>query len=504
MDGDGVGQGRRQPVIDVYARLSQAVNGETVQVDDQVEMGLEALERRGATAGLTFKDNAKSAWNPRVVRPQWDLLMRRLESGESDGVWVYDLTRFSRKMLEGERLVELAAAGLRVWSQSGEYDLTTADGRAHFREAMVAAARESDKISERVKRGNLRRARRGRHHGAKRAFGLPGWAPVGEEWVSGDPRDRVPDEQVDAERAVIRECYDRLFAGESLAQLVAALNARGSVTTFANPWTRATLRRVLVRASLAGLVEHRGEVLGDLAGVTAVVSREEWERMRALFEARRRGRPPGLGAYVLSGLVRCSRCGLLLYGTQRKNLTPYEDGSVRREYRCRRAADDNRAGCGRNLIDARVAEQAVAEAVKQRLGDPRRADRIARRLAATRTDRTRIEAELATLAQSADGLAVKVAEWGLERVTLSMTPILRRQQALHGQLAQLEEAEGGDAAAADAVAAWDEATDRGDTAALRAMIKRAFPHLALRPHAKWGDHSPARLDWDGPATPQPG
>jgi hypothetical protein len=223
--------------------------------------------------------------------------------------------------------------------------------------------------------------------------------------------------------------------------------------------------------------------------------------MRALFEARRRGRPPGLGAYVLSGLMRCSRCGSVLYGAQRTNLAPYEDGSVRREYRCRRSTDDNRAGCGRNLIDARIAEQAVAEAVKQRLGDPRRADRIAKRLAATRTDRARIEAELATLKDSADGLAEKVAEWGLDRVSLSMTPILRRQQELHDKLARLEEAESGDAAAADAVAAWDEAAKRSDTSTLRAMIKRAFPRLALRPHERWGDHSPARFDWDGASLP---
>jgi len=27
------------PVIDIYARISRAVNGETVRVDDQIEMG---------------------------------------------------------------------------------------------------------------------------------------------------------------------------------------------------------------------------------------------------------------------------------------------------------------------------------------------------------------------------------------------------------------------------------------------------------------------------------
>jgi DNA invertase Pin-like site-specific DNA recombinase len=153
--------GNRRPVVDVYARISYAATGETVKTDDQIDLCEEKILARGAVVGEVFRDDSLSAWQPRVVRPDWELMMRRLESGLSDGVMVYDVTRFSRKVMEGERLVEAATHGARVWSLSGEYDLTTADGRRHFREAMVAAAAESDKISERVKRGNLRRARKG-------------------------------------------------------------------------------------------------------------------------------------------------------------------------------------------------------------------------------------------------------------------------------------------------------------------------------------------------------
>src|SRR6266542_3813756 len=286
------GQAAGRPVIDIYARLSYAVNGETIKVDDQVEVCEETLARRGAVPGRRFKDPALSAWKPGVVRPQWEELMRRLEAGESDGVIVYDLTRFSRKIREGERLVELAARGLRVWALSGEYDLATADGRRHFRESMVAAAGESDKISERVKRGNLRRARKGRHHGGGRAFGMPGNLPTPAGWEPGDQREPVPAEQLAAEREVIRECYARLFAGEPLAALVRNLNERGWLTTYGKPWTRNTLHRTLCRPTLAGLVQHKSEIIGALAGVDAVVSREEWERACAIFDGRRRGRPP--------------------------------------------------------------------------------------------------------------------------------------------------------------------------------------------------------------------
>jgi hypothetical protein len=42
---------------------------------------------------------------------------------------------------------------------------------------MVAVAAELDKISERVKRGKVRQAKKGRAHGGIRPFGMPGMAP---------------------------------------------------------------------------------------------------------------------------------------------------------------------------------------------------------------------------------------------------------------------------------------------------------------------------------------
>ncbi|GFJ91063.1 recombinase family protein [Phytohabitans rumicis] len=165
MGNDDAGQTGQQPEIDLYARISYAITGDLIKTDDQIEMGREDVEARGGRVGRVFRDDSLSAWKPNVVRKDWELMMHRLESGASAGVWVLDLTRFSRKVREGERLVEAAQSGARVWSAAGEYNLQTADGRRHFREAMVAAAGESDKISERVKRGKVRRARKGKTPG---------------------------------------------------------------------------------------------------------------------------------------------------------------------------------------------------------------------------------------------------------------------------------------------------------------------------------------------------
>lgn len=482
-------------MLDVYARLSFAQGGDTINVDDQESWCREAVAARGGVVGEVFKDNSLSAWDPKVVRPQFNALMARLEAGECDGVMVLDLTRFSRKVMEGERLVELASRGVLVWSLSGTYDLTTADGRRHFREAMVAAAGESDKISERVRRGHLRQARRGRRPGGRRGFGVSGWAPPPPGWEPGDLRDRVSDAVVEAEREVIRECYRRLLGGETVSGVVRDLNKRGIRTLEGNGWQRYTLANMLRRPVVAGLLIHNGVLMGERKDVEPIVSREEWERLCAVFDGRKRGRPTGR-AHLLTGLVRCTRCGSSLAGNFRGHLPPYADGTRKREYRCRRNADHPEA-CGKNHIDGKLADAAVADAVKARLGDPRHADQVAKRLARSSKRRDKLTTEINRLNESADTLAEKTAAWGAERVDKAMAPILDRLNRLNAELATLDEPVDGVRVSADVAAEWDQAAERGDFETMRAMIRRAFPRLMLRPPAHFRDHSFTRFDWDG-------
>jgi DNA invertase Pin-like site-specific DNA recombinase len=487
----------KTPVVDIYARLSYAANGETVKVDDQVEMGLEALERRGAVLGEAFRDNSLSAWQPGVVRPEWETLMRRLETGASQGVWVYDLTRFSRKVIEGERLVELAAKGIRVWAMAGEYDLTTADGRRHFRESMVAAAAESDKISERVKRGKLRRARKGRHHGGGRGYGMPGNQRPGPNWEPGDARDTVSEQQLAAEHEVIRECFTRILSGEGVSTVVRDLTGRGVVGVTGSPFTRSSLERMLRRPAVIGMVDHHGEIMGERVGVEPIVPVEEWQRLCALLDSRKLGRPPGM-VHLLSGVMACGGCGMPLSGNNRPHLPAYPDGSVRREYRCLRNAD--RQGCGKIHIEAQPTEQAVAEAMRTRLGDPRRAAKMASHLAKVDQQRGRLEAEISDLEAAADELVTKTAAWGVARVDKAMAPLLARIASLQTKLAGLVSPAQAELAAADAVAAWEDAAERGDFPAMRAMIRRVFPNLTITAQTCFNDHGPHRILWDPPTT----
>src|SRR5262249_58088300 len=127
----------------------------------------------------------------------------------------------------------------------------------------------------------------------------------------GDPREAIPVERVKAEREIVRECYRRLLAGEPVNRLVRELNARGVFSAKGARWSAVTLSGTLQRAALAGLVEYKGQIIGEAVNVEAVVSREERERLRGLFAARQRG--PPVVRHEVGREVRSARSGVLAF-----------------------------------------------------------------------------------------------------------------------------------------------------------------------------------------------
>jgi hypothetical protein len=63
-------------------------------------------------------------------------------------------------------------------------------------------------------------------------------------------------------------------------------------TVYDGELSHKSLARILRRENNAGLLVHNREIIGELAGVEPIVSREEWERMCAVLDGRKTGRPP--------------------------------------------------------------------------------------------------------------------------------------------------------------------------------------------------------------------
>jgi site-specific DNA recombinase len=444
--------------LDVYARQSRLGDNRQRSTKGQVVDCRARVAERSATVGQVHIDSGRSAWNPRVKRPAWDALMARLEAGATDGVIVFDLARFSRRPIEGERLIAAAERGLIVLDSEGEYDLTTATGKRQFRDQMNSAAYESDLLSTRVKRGKKLKAMQGESNHSSRPFGFE------DDGVT--PRE--------PEASVVRELTARVLAGESQDALIVELNARGVPTSYGKPWTRAGLRQVLTRPRNAGRVEYDGRTVARMA-TEPLIDPETFERLLALYASRRRGRPVS-EAYLCSGIVCCGVCGHTLSGRPRSHLKPYSDGQVRRQYWCQPRATNG--GCGRISIDQRDLDGHMAALVIEVLSDPRHAAAVESAARAAVDERHRLDAELADIEHTADELAGRLGrgEIDLHRFDAAVGPLDRRLAELRARRAEADNKT--DAPPPGALAAskaqWAERWEVATVSERRALLRQAL------------------------------
>lgn len=386
--------------IDIYARVSRLGDERQRSTEGQVLDCRDRLDERGHTVGEVLVDPGRSAWNPRVKRKRWTTLMQRLESGASDGVIVFDLARFSRRPIEGERLIEAAERGLLVLDSEGEYDLTTPSGKKAFRDQLSAAAYESDRTSARSRRGKRLKALKGEVSSSMRPFGFEA--------------DAVTPREAEAEE--IRQAARALLDGVNQDHVVSDWNERGVLTSLGGRWTRETLKQMMLRPRNNGQIVHNGETVGRIAG-DPILDDETWSALVAMFAARRHGHPIS-DRYLCSGLVFCGRegCGYQLTGRPRSHLSPYADGEVRRQYACLKRPSHERSGCNRLGVDQRQLDAHIRDLVVAILSDRRHTETVEAAARATANRREEIEGEIEQAEQLAEQLSVRL---GRQEITLA-------------------------------------------------------------------------------------
>lgn len=202
----------------------------------------------------------------------------------------------------------------------------------------------------------------------------------------------------------------RYVAGESLRSLCLWLDAEQVRTVDGNGWRTSTLRNLLSSGRIAGLREHRGQVVG-LAVWPAIITPDDRQRVVARMAASQMAARRAPRRYLLSGLLRCARCSGTLFASPRVNT---------RRYVCLSGPDDG--GCGKMSVTAEPLERLVSDAVLYRLDTPALADALAGRAAAAAQ-----AAELAdNLAADRSQLAELAGLYGRTAITATEWLIARR------------------------------------------------------------------------------
>jgi DNA invertase Pin-like site-specific DNA recombinase len=363
----------------IYARISSDPSGQAWGVQRQLEDCREQASKRGITVAQEYVDNDVSAFSGKR-RPAYQQMLADIRDGLRDAVIVYNLDRLTRRPIELEEFSEACAiAGVRqVITVTAELDMSNDDGLFTARIMAAVAAKESARKSERVKRKMRQNAEMGLPHaGGNRPYGYEA--------------DRLTIREAEAD--VIREMADRFLAGESPRSLAADFQAREVPTSTGKPWRSTTVRNLLLRPRIAGLREHNGDIAGP-AVWPAVIPAEQFERVRTMFAQRAQTRRRAPRRYLLSGLLRCGRCGGKLFSSAREN---------RRRYVC--LAGPDHGGCGRLTIEAERVEEWLTAAVLYRLDTPE--------MAAVLTGQQAKDERYGELAVERDRLMGRMTELGM-------------------------------------------------------------------------------------------
>lgn len=370
----------------IYARISADVEGTGLGVTRQLEDCRRLAADRGWPVGDEYVDNDVSAFSGKRRR-DYERMLADLQSGARDAVIVYNLDRLHRRPAELEEFVALCElAGVQqVATVTADIDLGNDDGLFMARIFAAFAAKESGRKSARVRRKLLQNAEQGLPHGSVRPFGYE------------------PDKITlrESEAKVVREIVHRYLAGASIRSLTVWLNDSGIQPAVAKSWQTSAVRQILCSGRIAGLREHHGQVIGP-AKWPAIITPAERDRVLARTTTRAVTKTRAPRTYLLSGLLRCGRCGNRLY-SQARHANP--DNRVRR-YVCLKGPDHG--GCGRLTVVAAPVEDLLTDAVLTRLDSSHLADVLAGK-ASVDADVAALSARLDTDTARLDELAAMYA-----------------------------------------------------------------------------------------------
>lgn len=247
----------------------------------------------------------------RKVRGDFERLVTDIEAGRIDVVIVWEISRLTRDMEIGARLVKTCRrhrVRVHVTIAQRTYHLTRPTDVDDLHKAMAQAAHESEMTSVRVKRNKKSTARKGLPHGR---------VHYGYERLYDPHTRKLAQQRPHPDQApVVVEIITRVGAGVPLSVLAADLNARGIPAPRGTVWLRSTVRRLAESPVYVGQRHYRytdddGQPVCEvLAGnwPALVSDLEHQNALTVLSDPARRTTRPGAARWLCSYLATC-RCG---------------------------------------------------------------------------------------------------------------------------------------------------------------------------------------------------
>ena len=329
----------------IYARYSSH-NQRDASIEQQVEKCQAFAARNNLQVFEVYADRAISGKTDR--RPNFQRMMRDAEKRKFQYVVAWKSNRMGRNMLEAMvNDARLNDYGIRCLYVEEDFD-DTAAGRFALRNMMNVNQFYSENMAEDIMRGMMDNARK--------CMVNNGGLPLGyQKGVDG----RYAIEPKGAE--IVREVYERFYAGEAFIDIANDLNARGLRTSRGNPWNKGSFHRMLTNERYIGVYEFGGVRIED--GVPPIIRKELFYAVQEKLKTKKnaQGRHRESGDYLLTGKLFCGHCGSPMVGISGTSRT----GDKHYYYACQKKRLEK--SCDKKTVRKDWIERKIAEAVKENI-----------------------------------------------------------------------------------------------------------------------------------------
>ena len=306
----------------LYARVSSDRQDVDLSVAAQLRALRDYADKNGYLAVREYVDEAESG---RIAdRPQFRKMLDEASKADApfQEILVWKFSRFTRKREHAVAFKSmLRKKGVRVVSITEHAD-DTPTGK--LMEAIIESVDEfySENLAQEVTRG-MREA-------ASRGFWMNASAPYGYQrvYVQDGAKKRPRLELNPPHDAVVRRIFDLTLQGRTSLDILKTFNAEGIPSPSGKQWRKTTAHKLLTNQAYTGTLVWGQKARDGQAPVRvedafpAIVSQQEFQRVRKLLEARaprvthpRRAASP----YLLSGLAKCETCGKALTAAEAKS-----------------------------------------------------------------------------------------------------------------------------------------------------------------------------------------
>lgn len=350
-------------MIAIYVRVSteeQSMKGYSVR--SQIE---ECMLKAGTTDVIKYVDDGFSG--ELMARPALDRLRENMNEGLITKLVCYDPDRLSRKLLN-QLLIddEIRKNNVALEFVNGDY-ANTPEGQLFFSMRGAISEFEKAKIKERTSSGRRRKAQEGY---VVKDSGLYGY-----DYDYKEQTYVINKEEATIVQMIFHYFTDPQTRFRGINGIAKHLTDIGIPTARGGKvWHRQVVRQILLNESYTGtFYQNKYDTEGDYVNKQAGIAykpgklrpRDEWIEMNIpriipqeqyefaqvlLKQSRRRYASLNRHTYLLSGLVRCGRCGETMNGRKRKS-----HGKDYFVYECRKNyAGATSQGCGRMMSENKL------------------------------------------------------------------------------------------------------------------------------------------------------